>query len=378
LPDVAVPPGGASEHAPDPKHVLIAGRALHAGRKELLKHALKLFGYIVFAYLLLRLVPTLKQAVHSLQRVSWQWVVGAIALEVLSEFGYVMSWRAIVDPEGLLERDGRGARTATRAAWAQLGGGLVLPGGALTSIGVGAWILHHFGMPGQTIAERQFNLSFLNTALDALALIVFGLGLAIFGGEHNPLLTVAPAVVAAFGIVAVLLISRRATTYAERLEPKHQKVAVSITSVANAVESTYRLLFHREGFKAVFGAIAYLGFDSFVLWTAFIAIHAHPLPSYPIVLMAYIIGALGGSIPLPAGIGAVGGIAGMLILYGVGHQAAVAAVVLYGAVGLIVPLTGGSIAYLILRREFGPIKGAGDASDDEAVAPGSTPPGHRA
>ena len=48
----------------------------------------------------------------------------------------------------------------------------------------------------------------------------------------------------------------------------------------------------------------------------------------------------------------------MLIIYGVGNQAAVAAVVLYGAVGLIVPLTGGSIAYLILRREFGPISDA--------------------
>lgn len=323
-----------------------------------MKHGLKLLGYVVLAYLLLRLLPGLKAALHSLERMHWQWVVGAIALEVLSETGYVMSWRAVVDPDRLLERDGRGARTATRAAWAQLGGGLVLPGGSLTSIGVGAWVLHHLGMPGRTIAERQFNLSFLNTAIDALALIVFGLGLTIFGSEHNLLLTAVPAAVAAFGIVAVLLISRRATTYAERLEPTHPKVAVSITSVANAVESTDRLLFHRGGFNAVLGAIAYLGFDTLVLWTAFIAIHTHPLPSFPTVLMAYIIGALGGSIPLPAGVGAVGGIAGMLIIYGVGNQAAVAAVVLYGAVGLIVPVTGGSIAYLILRREFGPISDA--------------------
>ena len=41
---------------------------------------------------------------------------------------------------------------------------------------------------------------------------------------------------------------------------------------------------------------------------------------------------------LPAGIGAVGGIAGMLILYGVGRDAAVAAVLLYEAIGLLVPL----------------------------------------
>ena len=83
-------------------------RALAAGRTELHKRALKLVGYLVLAYLLLRLLPGLKQALHSLEGVRWEWVVGAIALEVLSEFGYVVSWRAIVDTENLLERDGRG------------------------------------------------------------------------------------------------------------------------------------------------------------------------------------------------------------------------------------------------------------------------------
>jgi uncharacterized membrane protein YbhN (UPF0104 family) len=43
----------------------------------------------------------------------------------------------------------------------------------------------------------------------------------------------------------------------------------------------------------------------------------------------------------------------MLILYGVAHNAAVAAVLLYEAVGLIVPLIGGGIAYLFLKRSLG-------------------------
>ena len=53
-----------------------------------------------------------------------------------------------------------------------------------------------------SIAERQFNLSFLNTAVDALALVVFGVGLAtgIFAGEDNLLLTLLPAALAASGI----------------------------------------------------------------------------------------------------------------------------------------------------------------------------------
>ena len=154
-------------------------RALSTARTHLQKRAVKVLGWLVFGYLVLKLLPGLRQALHSLEHVSWQWLVGAVALELLSETGYVLSWRSIVDPENLLERDGRGRRTASRAAWAQLGGGMLLPGGSLTSIGVGAWILRHFGMPSHTIAQRQFNLSFLNTAVDALALVVFGVGLAI-------------------------------------------------------------------------------------------------------------------------------------------------------------------------------------------------------
>ncbi len=325
------------------------------------KSALKVLGWVVFAFLVLELLPGLRQALHSLEHVTPDWVLVAVALEMLSEFGFVLSWRSIVDPENLLVRDGRGGRTAMRAAWAQLGGGMLVPGGSLASIGVGAWILRHFGMPPKMIAQRQFNLSFLNTAVDALALIVFGLGLAagIFSGARNPLLTLLPAAVAVCGIAAGLVSGRRATKLAERLSDDHPKAASSISSVAGAVQGTEQILFHRGRMRSLLGALAYLGFDALVLWTAFSAIHTQRAPGFAVVMMAYIIGALGASIPLPAGIGAVGGIAGMLIVYGVGHNAAVAAVLMYEAVGLTVPLLGGGIAYVFLRRQFGPMQASG-------------------
>ena len=58
---------------------------------------------------------------------------------------------------------------------------------ALGGDGGGALILNRFGMPTQLIAERQFDLSFLNTGIDALALVLFGAGLAtvIFAGQGN-------------------------------------------------------------------------------------------------------------------------------------------------------------------------------------------------
>jgi uncharacterized membrane protein YbhN (UPF0104 family) len=333
-------------------------RALSAARGHLQKSAIKLLGWLVFGYLLVKLVPDLKQALRSLEHVGWEWILGALALEVLSEVGYVTSWRAIVDRDNLLGKDQRGVRISTQAAWAQLGAGMLVPGGSLASIGVGAWILRRLGMPGQTIGERQFNLSFLNTAVDALALVVFGVGLAIgiFPGARNLLLTLLPAALAAAGIGAALLIARGASRYGQRVESDHPKLATAIGSVADAVTATEHIVFHRDRRSGLLGAVAYLGFDALVLWTAFLAIHAHPVPGFAVVVTAYIIGALGGSIPLPAGIGAVGGIAGMLLLYGVGHGPAVAAVLIYEAVGLLVPLTGGAVAYLLLRREFGPMR----------------------
>jgi uncharacterized membrane protein YbhN (UPF0104 family) len=346
-----------------------AQRALSGAQRHLLRAAEKLAAYLAVAYVVLKLIPALSQALSSLEHVSWEWVLGAIALEVLSELGFVAAWDAIIDPQKLLARHGARKRTDDDVAWTQLAGGLLLPGGAWGGVGVGAFILHRFGMPNKVIAEREFNLSFLNTAVDALALIVGGVGLAtgIFAGEHDLLLTVLPAAVAATGIALALLIAHRASGHAARLRAKHPKIANAITALADAVDDTERLLFHRGAWTSVLGTLAYLGFDVLVLWTAFFAIHAHPQPGFAVVMMAYIIGALGGSIPLPASAGTVGGMAGMLILYGVGHNAAIAAVLLHQAIGLLVPLVGGAVAYTILRRSFGPIiRRRSSSSDQEA------------
>ena len=347
----------SSPDGPDASHR--SHHALSAARAHLGRRALKVLGYVVVAYLVMKLIPTFSAALHSLEHVSLLWVAGALALEALSEVGFVISWRRVVDPDDVLGRDGRGHRMDARLAWTQLGGGMLVPGGSLSGVGVGAWLLHRLGMSTKEIAERQFNLSFLNTAVDGLALVGFGIALAI-EGRHSVLLTLLPAAVAAVGLVGVRLIALRSDSFAERLRGGHPKVATAISTLGDAVDDTDRLIVHRGEWQALAGAIAYLAFDTLVLWTAFFAVDAS-VPSYGVVVMAYVIGALGNSLPLPAGTGAVGGITGMLILYGVGHTAALATVVLYGAVGFIVPLVGGAIAYAILRRQLGPMpEGAGD------------------
>lgn len=330
-------------------------RALGYAKSHLQRSAIRLAAYLLIAYLVLKLIPTLEEALNNLEHVSWPWLLAALALETASETGFVASWGAIVDPESLLTAEGRGRRMDTRIAWAQLGGGTLIPGGSYGGLGVGAWILHRLGMPAKLVAEREFNLSFLNTAVDALALIVVGLALAtgVLSGPRNLLLTLLPAAVAGAAITGAVLIAGRAAAEVERKAVKHTRIAVAVATLARAVEDTRALLVHRESYAAVLGAVVYLVFDVLVLWSAFIAIHAHPVPSFAVVVMAYIIGALGSSIPLPAGIGTIGGMVGAFILYGVQHNAALAAVLLYQAIGLLVPLGGGGIAYTILRGQLG-------------------------
>ena len=332
--------------------------ALGHAERHLRRSALKLAAYLVVGYLVLKLIPALEQALSSLEHARWQMVLLALAVETLSEMGFVVSWRAIVDPENVLSREGRGQRMDTRVAWAQLGGGTLVPGGSWGGLGVGAWMLHHFGMPIKLVAERELTLSFLNTAIDALALVFFGLALAsgILPGERNLLLTLLPAALVATAVAAAVLVAHRAGTRGERKPVRHARVSVVIATLSEAIENTERLLLDRRNYRAVFGAVAYLGLDVLVLWIAFLAVHANPVPGFGVIVMAYIIGALGGSLPLPGGVGTIGGMAGVFILYGVGRDLAISAVLLYQAVGLLVPLVGGGIAYAVIRRSLEPIR----------------------
>jgi len=353
-------------------------RLTHAvARGNLKKLAAELLGWTVVAVLVLKLLPGLEGAVQRLAHVSWVWLLAALALETASEAGYVLSWHAVIDPEDTLAQASGSNRMATRVAWAQLGGGTLVPAGSFGTLGVGGWLLNRLGMPRWRIAERELSLSLLNTAVDAVALLLVGLALAIgiLSGSRTLELTLGPAALAAVGLAGALLLARRLQLRADRERGVHTKRSETLGTVSEAVSDVDRFIFHGVRIKSLLGALAFLWFDLLVLWTAFVGVDAHPFPALGIVVMAYIIGAFGGSIPfLPAGVGAVGGIAGMLIVYGIHRNPAVAAVVVYQAVSLLVPLIGGAIAYLALRRHLGglpvPAEGGAAASAASAAAAG--------
>ena len=70
-----------------------------------------------------------------------------------------------------------------------------------------------------------------------------------------------------------------------------------------------------------------------------------------ILAMAYLIGELGGLIPVPGGIGGVdAGLVGTLLLYHVSLTSAAGAVLLYRAIALWIPAIVGGATFISLRR----------------------------
>jgi uncharacterized protein (TIRG00374 family) len=101
------------------------------------------------------------------------------------------------------------------------------------------------------------------------------------------------------------------------------------------------------------GAVAYWLLDNLTLYACLAALgHA---PSVWVVGMAYLVGMLANSVPVPGGFVAVeGGLVGMLVLFGARPASGVlAAVVIYRAISLWIPALIGSLAFLSLRHEIG-------------------------
>ena len=75
------------------------------------------------------------------------------------------------------------------------------------------------------------------------------------------------------------------------------------------------------------------------------------MPPVSIILIGYLIGQLGGLLPIPGGIGGIdGGLVGTLIVYGEPAAPAAAAVLAYRVILFWLPLLVGGLAFASLRR----------------------------
>jgi uncharacterized membrane protein YbhN (UPF0104 family) len=205
----------------------------------------------------------------------------------------------------------------------------------------------------ERIAKRSVLIFVLTSAVNVGMVAVIGLPMwvGLIPGSTNPLLTLLPALAAFATIVGTLALAAWARRTAERHEGKSTRFTVALIAVGGGVQDALGLI--RAHDWRLLGALGYWLFDNLVLY-ACLASFAHP-PSFWVVAMAYLVGMLANSIPVPGGFLAVeGGLVGMLLLFGA-HPGSlvIAAVVVYRAISLWIPAVIGSLAFLSLRREIG-------------------------
>lgn len=306
---------------------------------------------VVVVVLAVTLLPGLGELRSRLAHASAGWLLLGVGLKLLSGVGYVAVFRMIFCRR-------MSWRVSLQIGFSELGANALIPTGGAGGLALGAWALKRGGMQGEEIARRTVAFFLLTSLPNVLGVIVLGLGLAVgvFGGEGNLLLTALPAAIAAGAIALTLLAGRIAGRWSARLDrsgagaaSRRRLVAIkSLSAIGEGVQEALVLL--REGnVLLILGLIAYLAFDVMIVWATFRALG--PAPPLAILWIAYLIGELGGLIPVPGGIGGVdAGLVGTLALYNVSLASAAGAVLAYRAIALWTPAVVGGGAFVLLRR----------------------------
>ncbi len=320
-------------------------------RRRLRSRVAFALGLVVVVVLAVTLLPGLGELRSKLAHASPGWLLLGVGLKLLSGFGYVAVFRMIF---------------CRRMSWpvslqigmSELGANALIPTGGAGGLALGAWALKRGGMRSEEIARRTVAFFLLTSLPNVLGVIVLGFALAlgVFGGESNLLLTLLPAVIATGAIGLTLLAGRIARGWGARLDRstgdgasrRRLVVVKSLTAIGDGVREALVLL--REGNALLLlGLLAYLAFDVMILWATFRALG--PAPPQAILWIAYLIGELGGLIPVPGGIGGVdAGLVGTFALYNVSLASAAGAVLAYRAIALWVPAVVGGGAFIALRR----------------------------
>jgi uncharacterized protein (TIRG00374 family) len=292
---------------------------------------------------LLAAVPNLAAVTHELGHAHTGWVVLALVAELASCFAFVFFF------QGVFWRAPR--RVAARLAWTEMAAGALLPAGGAGGLGLGAWILSKFGMPGRAIAIRSTVVFLVTSAVTVGALSLFGFAMAagVLVGAHQPSLTLAPALVGVAVIGVFLAVPGPLTRLADKHAATHSRIAATLASLAAGIRESEVVLRHPNW--RLLGAVGFWIFDVVVLWLAFRALGS--APAFGVVVMAYLLGMIANMVPVPGGIGAVDlGLVGMLVVYGAPLSTAAAAVLVYRAISLWVPTLIGTVAYVLLRGDL--------------------------
>jgi uncharacterized membrane protein YbhN (UPF0104 family) len=282
---------------------------------------------------------------------NWSLVgVGAL-LEAASVGGYVILLHRVVSAASprLHLRDSYDITLAGTAATR------VLPTAGLGGAAVTVWALRSHGVRMRELSERLIAFLVLLYSVYMAALVACG-GAVASGLVHVP--SGQPVAFAAVSLGVGIPLAIGAVAWASALlAPAARLVGgdrARLASVAERLERQAPLLRGalrrglgelRAAHPALLGALAWWGFDIAVLLAMLHAFGA--TPAVPVLILAYFMGTLFNLLPLPGSLS--GGLAGMLVAFGLPAAPAIAAVLAYRAVAVWLPAAAGVPAVGRLR-----------------------------
>jgi uncharacterized membrane protein YbhN (UPF0104 family) len=291
----------------------------------------------------------LKRAVDADPR----WVVAAAGFELLSFGGYI----ALLWLVGRRASDRLGLRETTQITLGGAAATRLLPTAGVGGAALTLWALRRSGL--STRGATQTLLTFLVLMYSVFLGSVAVTG-TVMGLEGEPVaLSALPAALALLGMV---LAASTALLPADRGGRVLRAAGVFGEAMRGAIGHV------RSLDVRLLGAVAWWGFDMFVLWAM---LHAFGSPPpIQVVVLAYFLGQVGNTIPIPGAVS--GGLVGALLAFGVDADLAIVSVLAYRAIAIWVPAPVGLVALSKLRHTIA-AWGRADAAEPEPAAASPVP-----
>ncbi len=314
-------------------------------RRRLAQFAVVL-GVVVLVVLIGPGLGTLRETIS---HASLGWVAAAVGFEVLSTLCYVLVFRSVFCAR-------MGWRLSYQIGMSEQAANSVLSVSGAGGLALGAWALRRGGMTTDYIARRTVAFFFLTSMPNVVGVIVFAalFALGILQHDRDPALTEgfgAAALAATVLVLSLPLLLARRDEKLGRAGSDGGRLRVLTSFVRRSLGQGVRdgvLLLRQRSFGVIAGSVGTLAFDIAVLAAAFRAFGY--VPPVGVLVLGYLIGQLGGNLPVPGGIGGLdAGLIGTFALYKEPLAVSTAAVLVYHAVILWIPALLGSVAFVRLR-----------------------------
>src|SRR5437763_4753441 len=323
-------------------------------RRRILASVLFVVSSVAFLYFVLPKLIGLKETWNRVQQGNVWWRALAAVLAVCSFLSYIALFRAVfVRGESRIDW-----RESYQITMASLAATRLFAAAGAGGVALTAWALRRSGMAARIVACRMIAFLALLYGVYMATLVIDGIGLylGLIPGRAPFAITIVPAIFGGVVIAVFLAVSllpadfdRLARRWVQggRLGRIAGQVAAAPATAATGVRTAIDLVRSRNPY--LLGAIGWWGFDIAVLWACFHAFGS--APPQAVIVMAYFVGMIGNTLPLPGGIGGGdGGMIGAFYAFGVPVEGSVVSVLAYRGIAFWLPTIPGGIAYLQLRR----------------------------